>query len=565
MPPHLADAVPRAPTGRRGALLWERRRLLEAGGLAAAVAILLVSVLPNLANHPTVTDDEVWIMSASYKLAKEGVFGSDMFAGFYNAERRYYLNMPGHHLVLAGVFKVFGAGVVEARLVGVAYGVAVILLSYAIARRLYGVGAAFLTLGLLLFLRLNMGFDTGLPLQELSSSVRYDLAPVPFLLLAFCVLLGAPSVWRAAAAGALVSVATLMQFYAVFLAPVALLALLLEEAPGRRRLGLAAAFAGAGLLVAAPYGAYVLSGYEDFKGQVGTIEERTDFLSPGFYWESLTREPERFLRPLAFKEVPRGADHETTDPQVLSLRETLQRRPSAKIGVLLGLPAAAVFAGWRGLSQGGRGDRLLFLTLVGLPLQYALLESAKLYIYWIAVVPFLCVGIAGLAAPLLRPPPGDRLRLALAGGVAAILLLFLAEGGVARVGGIRTAGDETEYAALARALHEHVPPGSRVVGSTSLWWALRDTEYRSYFLFFYLTNPNAGRYRGKISDYLAAFRPQYLVLTRLAIGELEKHLVASDYADLDVYLVQHATRVVRLEKPLYGQSYGFIDVWRFDP
>jgi hypothetical protein len=56
-----------------------------------------------------------------------------------------------------------------------------------------------------------------------------------------------------------------------------------------------------------------------------------------------------------------------------------------------------------------------------------------------------------------------------------------------------------------------------------------------------------------------------LVLTRLAIGELEKHLVASDYADLDVYLVQHATRVVRLEKPLYGQSYGFIDVWRFDP
>jgi len=44
-------------------------------------------------------------------------------------------------------------------------------------------------------------------------------------------------------------------------------------------------------------------------------------------------------------------------------------------------------------------------------------------------------------------------------------------------------------------IHESVPPGAKVVGSTSLWWALRDTDYRSYFMFFYVTSPNAGRHR----------------------------------------------------------------------
>ncbi len=150
--------------------------------MAAAVLILLLSVLPNLANHPTLTDDEAWVMSASYKLATQGVFGSDMFRGFYNADQHYFFNMPGHHFVVAAAFKLLGAGVVQARLVGVAYGVATIALTYLFARRLYGVPAAVLTLGLLLFLRLNMGFDTGLPLQELASNARYDLAPVPFML-----------------------------------------------------------------------------------------------------------------------------------------------------------------------------------------------------------------------------------------------------------------------------------------------------------------------------------------------------------------------------------------------
>jgi membrane protein DedA with SNARE-associated domain len=139
--PSEADAPP-SSLERVRALAASRTAALEALALALAVAIILASVLPNLANHPTLTDDEAWVMSASYKLAHEGVFGTDMFRDFYGADRHYFFNMPGYHFAVALSFKLFGAGVVQARLVGVLYGLATIGLTYILARRLYGVAAA---------------------------------------------------------------------------------------------------------------------------------------------------------------------------------------------------------------------------------------------------------------------------------------------------------------------------------------------------------------------------------------------------------------------------------------
>jgi 4-amino-4-deoxy-L-arabinose transferase-like glycosyltransferase len=558
-----------SPFDRMASLIQARRLTFELLAIAFAIAIFLVSVLPNLANHPVPTDDEIWVMSAAYKLATEGVFGSDMFAGFFNADGHYYFNMPGHHFTVAAAFKLFGAGIAQARLVGVIYGVATLLLSYLLARRIYGVLPALLTLALLLFLRLNMGFDTGLPLQELATNMRYDLAPVPFILGGVLLLLGRPGLWRAVAAGTLFGIAVLMQFYAAFILPIAALFLWLEAPPLRQRLQLIGGLATAAAVVGLPYGVYILSNYDDFKGQAGTIDRRADFHLPSFYTDNLTREPDRFLRPLAFKEVPRGADHELVDPQFLSLQETLTRRPSAKLAVLAGLPLALGYFGWRALKENSRPDRLLLLCLGGLVAQYVLFESAKFYIYWIPVMPFLCIGIAAASVWLLRRALSDGLAgwtrtLVRAAGVATgmALLIVFAEGSVARVGGVRAAPDATEYSRLAAAIQEHVPAGSRVVGSTSMWWGLRDTEFRSYFLFFYLTRPDAGPYKTTISGFLEDFDPDYIVLTRLATGELEKYLIPPDYADLQSYLAANATKVTRIEGPIVIRAYGFIDIWR---
>src|SRR4051794_37531085 len=93
-----------SPFARLTAQVQSRPLLFEGVALALALAIFLVSVLPNLGSHPSVTDDEVWVLSASYKLATQGVFGSDLFRGFYHADQHYYFNMPAQQFVIAGAF-----------------------------------------------------------------------------------------------------------------------------------------------------------------------------------------------------------------------------------------------------------------------------------------------------------------------------------------------------------------------------------------------------------------------------------------------------------------------------
>jgi 4-amino-4-deoxy-L-arabinose transferase-like glycosyltransferase len=573
-------------------LVKSRPLVFEGAALLVGLAVFLISVLPNLGNHPSVTDDEVWVLSASYKLATQGVFGSDIFQGFYNADRQYFFNMPAQQFVIAGALKVLGYGIAQARLVGVLYGGATLLLTHLLARRVYGVATAVMSLALLLFLRLNMGFDTGLPLQELSASIRYDLAPVPFVLAGCLVLLGGPSVRRSLIAGALFGLATLLQFYGAFIVPVAVVFLWterrvltppLENLRGgtdatplqslergsdgpfasltRWRLKLIGALVGAALVVCVPYGLYALAHYDDFKGQAGTIDKRGDFNKPGFYVDNLIDERHRFLRPLGFKEVPRGEDPQLVPARYLSLHEMVTRRPSARLGVLVGVPLALGFLAMQTLREGSRGDRLLLLCLGGLVLQFALLESAKFYIYWIPVVPFLCIGIAAACMHLLRPRMWQGRGRLIAGATALVLLLCFAEGSVARLSGLRVSQDAGNYDQLAAAIHEQIPPGSRVVGATSMWWGLRDTDYRSYFLFFYLTREDAGEYRKTLSGFLSEFKPQYLVLTRIAGQELDKHLAPAENAAWQAYLKDHGTKLRRIEGPL-ARGYGYVDVWK---
>ncbi|MGE0056486.1 MAG: ArnT family glycosyltransferase [Dehalococcoidia bacterium] len=554
---HRDDSIDRAI-----AYVEERRVLVEVVALTAAIVIFLISVMPNLANHPAVTDDEIWVLSASYKLANEGVFGSDMFAGFYNADKHYFFNMPLHHFVVAGVIKVLGAGVAEARFASVLYGIATIFLTYAIARKVAGVPVALLSLGLLLFLRLNIGFDTGLPLQELSSNMRYDLAPVPFMLGGVLLLLNRVSLGRCLMAGALFGIAFLLQFYGAFIIPAVIAYLWLEPVERRERLKLIGAMIATTVIVVLPYAGLSLAYYDDFKGQAGTIDQRADFSDPGFYIDNLKDEPDRFLRPLAFKEIPRGEDPRTTPPQFLSLSETLTRRPSAKLAVIVGLPAALIFMAYWAVRDRNRGYQMLVLCLAGLVAEFALLDQTKFLMYWIPVVPFLSIGMAAVSWWLLSRVREGRVQLAMGGVAAALLLLIAAEGSVARLSGIRTANQSTNYASIGAALHETIPPGSKVVGSTSMWWGMRDMDYRSYFLFFYLTRDDAGPYKTTITGFLDDFQPDYVVLTGLAWGELEDHLIKAHYDELLGYLDSHATIVRTLQGPEF-KTYGYIEVWQF--
>ena len=161
---------------------------------------------------------------------------------------------------------------------------------------------------------MNMGFDTGLPLQEAAVNMRYDLAPVPFMLAGVLLLLGEPSMLRAVGAGRALrhrdADAVLRRLHLPYRGALPLA----EDLDARQRMKLIAGLAAAGALVGLPYGAYILSDYSAFQGQVGTIDSRGNFNQLSFYVNNLKHEPNRFIRPLAFKEVPLGADHEKVSP-----------------------------------------------------------------------------------------------------------------------------------------------------------------------------------------------------------------------------------------------------------
>ena len=235
----------------------------------------------------------------------------------------------------------------------------------------------------MLLLRLNIGFDTGLPLQEMARTIRYDLAPVPFMLAGALVLLK-PTPLRAAIAGA----------RAVDGDADAVLRLLHVADRGAvpaAGVGDAARAADAGgdrgggfIVVALPYGVYVAANYDDFKGQTRTLEHRIAFSDPDFFVNNVEREPKRF--PFSSPD----------------LESVFLQRPSGKLAVLVGLPLAALLAGWQAWRDKSRPHRLLCLSLVLLPLEFAVLDSQKIFFYWIGVMPFLCVGLANLTVVGLR-------------------------------------------------------------------------------------------------------------------------------------------------------------------
>src|SRR6185503_2810269 len=96
----------------------------------------------NLANYRPVTNDEVELIAVGYKLATQGVLGSDLYAGFFGADRHFFITLPLQHVLQALSFQWFGAGVAQARAVSVAAGIAIVWLVGWLAYRWYGLAAA---------------------------------------------------------------------------------------------------------------------------------------------------------------------------------------------------------------------------------------------------------------------------------------------------------------------------------------------------------------------------------------------------------------------------------------
>lgn len=437
-------------------------------GAAGAVLLLLLVVylavsLRGLDTVPPVHEDEPWIASSGFRLAQDGVFGSAVFTGFHGMDRHVFAFMPVYPLLLAAAFKTAGAGLVEARLVVVGLGLLVLVLTYRLARRLFGSATAVLAVTLLLCARLHATTAhqvSGILFVDVSRIARYDMVVAVFGLLSLhaCLEAMARSDRRLyVAAGVLAALAGLGNVYGFFW----IFALMLLAWMQRRERGAVAAIVAGAAVPCALYAGYALASFADWQGQTRWFGPRVDLLNPSFYWQNVRDELQRYAPGL-------GAPgwHYLARPAIWVL-------PPAMIG---GLWALA-----RRTAAGDRAAAAIVVPSGVFIAVFAVLIQKKAASYAVTLQPLLMIAAASALVLVWRRvdhvPRGAALRVALAG----VVMLIAAEG-AARLAALRAAGRTTTpyYDAVAR-LRAHVAPGSRILGLHAYWFGFEDHHYVSWF------------------------------------------------------------------------------------
>lgn len=539
-----------------------RRELLSGALAALALAIYFAATLPYLGNFPPIGQDEPWIAAPAAKLADQGIYGSDLFAGYYGMERRSYNFPPLFPLAEALLFRLVGVGAWQARLTAVLLGAATLLLTWRLGRRLGGPALGVLAAWLLVGLRVAIEPQaSGVPLLDLARIARYDIAVPPLVLLALLCFVGAEGApggagqhMRHLLAGALAGLALLAHVYGG--AVLALLGALLLWRHGRRLPRVPAPYLiglGCGLALL-PWWLYLAQDPAAWRGQMRPEQTRLDLLSPQFLLRSLLDEPTRYRR-LFFD----GA------------------RPALwpRLGVWLALPGLALaFAlllracwqsaagSWQRDQLGGRAEaeRMLLLALPLLALLLALLVDLKFYNYILPLLPFAALNLAWLGLWLWR-----RQGRAARAGLALLLAAALGEAGLGIRQSLAHAAAASDYQGYTARVAARIPPGARVLALHQFWFGLyaRGYVYRSAVLPTYLARPElypAGAL--PIEQALAQIAPEYVLVDpnlaqAVLPGQPTEALVDPLWLGYRRYLDRHCSRRpgVQIDDRDYGVLY----------
>jgi hypothetical protein len=424
----------------------------------------------DLGNSRPVSSDEGEIMAVSYKLATQGVLGSDPQAGFFHAEAHHFLTLPVQQVLEALSFRVFGAGVAQARGVALVGAVSLIWVLGWLGWRWYGLRAAMLGEVLLVGWPSNLvpGFP-GLPLLTVARTARYDVTAVAFLWLSMALLettLRRPTRLRAVSTGLSAGVAALSQFFGAFALPLVALAWL-GQAGRRARTGPIAYWMVLGAAVPLlAYAMYALLSFGDLVGQWSVYTDRGLLGGPAFYLDNLTREPARYAH---LQDLPLpGLRH--ADPL---------NRPLSPWLLIVGTPIVLVWLGFRAWFRHGPGDRLLLAALLVPQALLALVDVTKAPLYAILAAPPLCLSLAAFACDVVGGVSrrARTLKLLVVSSALALLAIVAGEGAIAYQADVTRATQTTNYLDLGERIDRSLPTGARVLGPERWWWPLHDHPY----------------------------------------------------------------------------------------
>lgn len=453
--------------------------------LALSVFFVLATTV-NLANYRVVTADDVWIMSVSYKLARQGILGSDLYAGFFNAEQHYFISLPFYHFLQALSFKLAGVGIAQARYVNVLSAVGLLWAVSWLSYRWYGVKVALVTGLLIVFWRSYLVgggyYGYGNALLEVARAGRYDL---PALTLIWLTIVGLDKLhhrphWLTAfAVGIGSGLAALTQFFGLFVFPLVVAMWGWHNLPSDPKtrslsynimLWISTGF----LLTLLPYGLYLANHAADAASQTLVIKQnRAEFNQFNFYLDNLRREPYRYI-------------WAGLSPQSLSLWPVSLNRPFGLGPALLlaGIWPSLIYLGYRLKRQRRVGDRIVLFGLVIFFALLTLLEATKAPIYSILFLPPLCIALAAGWVDLVHWWNSGKARhflahWALAGLIIGIPTLAIIEG----MGGYwidyQQAIREMGYLEAGREIKAYLAPNARILSAERWWWALHDHPYLS--------------------------------------------------------------------------------------
>lgn len=529
-----------SPDREVGPTVDGRRNLPFYAWLGALTAFFLYVVTYDLANYGPVTGDEGWILSASYKLATTGILGSDLFAGFFNADQHYFIALPGQHLFQALFLRLFGPGVGPARWPTVISGIVLLWTVSILARRWYGLRVAALASVLLLFWQPALVGEGSVPLITLSRSLRYDLATVAWIWLAVLLCdswLRRPTRARALAIGVASAGAILTQFFGTVALIVVALSVLTA---GKKRPPPAAHIASwlVGLFsLVGPYVVYVGAHWQDALGQTEYLKGGRANFGAGALWSNLLREPQRYRPVLEQLDIAPG-------PWLL----------------VIGICPALLHLAKRLRQTGQRGDRLLALALASTVVFLALGDSTKAPLYTLPLLPALCIALALLAARLLEWAKGPERRQGRAVRLALLSLLILTvlHGVHFYYRDWRAALSVTPYQEQGNGIDAAMEAGATVAGPERWWWPLRHRNYLSInnLAHQWMIRRDQGEPAVSLASVLAENEIRYVIFDSLIRASTEERTRV-----LRRHYLAFLEACTTLEEEWADESYGEIRVY----
>lgn len=465
-----------------------RRVLSRIASPKLAAFLLLLFFWAISLHHLTIVPrgswDEPWIASTGWKLAAQGVFGSDLFAGLNGMDQRYYDFLPLFPLLLAGTFRVAGVGLFQDRFVVVALGLLTLALTYRLAQRLFrDPRIAFLAVLLLATVGITAQSTyqvSGIFFLDVTRFARYDPLAAMLGLGSLHAYLSGQATRKARwylAAGILAGLTGLAHFYGLFWVPVFVVLTLWDHGLRRPRQSvMRVALIGVGVGIALlPYVLYVLGDVSSWRAQTA-VYYRTRIGGVDLHWylENLLREPERY------------APGFELDASLL-----------LRIGfwsTLLGLPLSLAALAWRAWRRADHSSRVLFVAAVTIPVLFALLVQLKRPNYALTLYPLGAI-VAAWGALTFWQWLGRTHRRRWGRVVLAALLIAVLAEGATRIGALELAArTTTPYYQFVAQLRRSLPNRARILAWHNFWFGLEDFDYRSFWVpFAWLESNNQPR------------------------------------------------------------------------